>query len=122
MSSLVPQPPTVYAPSRPGLPAAGISPASPATVDSPQGAVVGTGGAQVTAVVPGAGVPAVTPPVTTPVTNVPPVGTPTTSTAVPRTPGELARTGLETGPLLVLALLLVLLGVLLTRLAIPRAI
>ena len=122
-----PAPPTVYAPARPGQ-AQGqvaVAPGAPVTPDA-QGAevpVIGSGAA-VTAVVPGAvvpGAPGTAPPVPEVTAPVPGVNAPGTSVARP-TPGqELARTGFESTSILVLALVLVLLGVLLVRLAAPRS-
>lgn len=114
-----PEPPTVHAPARPagsdsaaaGAPASAAS-GTPAGEALPR-PVSGAGGAQVTASVPAAGSP--------PPASAPPVSTPGTTVARPTPPAELAKTGLDSGPLLLLALTLVLLGVFLVRLASPRS-
>ena len=104
----------VHAPLRPGAPADGAPAAGTVTTvvqagTTPAGPPV-TGGARVTAVVGGAVPPPAAP------GPVPAVAAP------PRSPapgGELARTGAELVPVLLLALVLVLLGAALQRLSRP---
>lgn len=119
-----PTPPRVFAPLRPSPPAPeqGTSTAPTSAPGTAPGAqpspVPASSGAQVTAVVPRLGVPPA--PAPAPATSLPPTSPPaTTSTGQPPVP-SLARTGLDAGPVLLLALLLVLLGALALRAAIAR--
>lgn len=117
-----PSPPRVHAPGGAAGQGGAVDAATslvPATTGASATTPVARSGAEVTAVVPGAGAPPVAGPVPTPG---PGADAPVPTTASPRTPPgtELARTGLDTGPLLLLALVLVLLGVLLSRSAALR--
>lgn len=115
---LPPGPPKVHAPHRAS--AEGTSSDAALTAAGPASGVAGTGtgsttptkqGATVTASVGGAQNPPAAP-------GVPTTKVPTQSAPVP--PGELARTGMDVGLVLVFALLAVLIGFLLVRLGSPR--
>lgn len=120
MSNHLPSPPRVFAPDRLGTdqPAGSMGPVTAGSLTASGAPTPRTEGAQVTAVVgpPTVGTPEVTTPVTTPQVTTPQV-------AAPKPPPgtQLARTGFDSGPVLLLALLLVLLGLVLVRLAVPRA-
>lgn len=126
MTAAPPTPPRVFAPLRPAT-----EEATSADAGSPTGVVSGSSteippgfgsGAQVTAVVPGAGTPApATPAAPGPAASVPVVKSgpaPGTSATPPRLSAgsPLARTGADLSVVLALALLLVLVGLHLSRL------
>lgn len=105
VSNHIPLPPRVFAPDRLGTdqPASSLGPVTVANLTS-VATTPRADGAQVTAVVG-------------------PVQVSTPQVSIPRTlPGaQLPRTGVDYGPVLLLALVLVLLGLVLVRLAVPRA-